>query len=91
MTRVLQFGDFFNGAQVSSQEDSMRFMIAETRFDRSSLIPSCRLQRVSLRRFDQDFDLQYAIAKWLKQSGIVLLLPHGCVIQLRAVILARHD
>ena len=53
-----------------------------TRVFRSSSIPLFRLRRVCKqnRQSLMELDLMALIspiAKWLKQSGIVLLLPHG--------------
>ena len=69
-----QFGDFFNGAQVISL---LPFTLTFSRFaTRLLLTPLCLLVKVS--GTSGPFALpDKPLAKWLKQNGIVMLLPHG--------------
>ena len=54
----------------------------KNRADRSSSIRLSRRERVGSLRFSTIVEnlLTRALAKWLKQSGIVLLLPHGLIL-----------
>jgi hypothetical protein len=81
---AVQFGDFFNGAQVCINPLSVSTFL-ENLYSFKNLMhrllstPSSRRLRVGFSIFPcvQIINLQTLLAKWLKQSGIVLMLPHG--------------
>lgn len=59
-----QFGDFFNGAQI----------IFDTFISTGE---GMKLSRVTNRVGNTDFYLSFSLAKWLWNSGLVIMLPHG--------------
>ena len=74
---LLQFGDFFNGAQVGLILFLLSFCLSLSIGHHRHLYLFSREYVPGLSDGIEADALISPIAKWLKQSGIVLLLPHG--------------
>ena len=70
-----QFGDFFNGAQVIHLR-ALHSNLSLTVTTRPLLTPLCLPVKVGLSS-GPFAPPDHSPAKWLKQSGLVILLPHG--------------